>query len=55
MPNVWIRRTAGGALLGAALVGCDKPAPPVGSATTTGSAAATVGPNEVVLSVPGMT
>lgn len=54
MRPVWIRRATAAALLGATLTGCD---------TTTGPAAkpgdptvlATDGPNQVVMSVPGMT
>ena len=59
MRSVWFRRAAAGALVGAAVAGCDgKPANTAGSAGTaagTASALATDGPNQVVLSVPGMT
>jgi hypothetical protein len=54
MAPVWMRRTAAGALIGAALAGCDKPVPPAGRTTTSASALSTDGPNQVVLSVPGM-
>ena len=50
-----MRRTTAGTLMGAALSACDKPPPPSGGAASTLSAQATDGPDQVVLSVPGMT
>jgi hypothetical protein len=54
MRPAWIYPAVAGALLGAVLTGCDKTAGP-GAAPGDANAVATDGPNQVVMSVPGMT